>query len=269
MWTVSACAVVWHVASAVAGSWVAETYRWLISQTCFDIKRKMWCMWEVRRRKKLLLPNCVNVWVGAPGALTVFQFLPMALAAQTSQREREIKRRNIAHCRSPWLCQPLWRRKHFNSPLSSICACGGSHGCRRPLFITTDRLQICWFAELWEGAGCVSASLWWSGRWSRTDGGGNHSAFPTAAVDSFTPAAWRCLMSSFHSSLGESPANRLGWQFNLWDKPTNSWCGGMKMWYFLLRILLVYFSIKSVLNQVIVCSVSQIRKFTVSNLNPW
>lgn len=39
---------------------------------------------------------------------------------------------------------------------------------------------------------------------SRPDGGGNLGVlFPTAAVDSFTPAARRCLISSYHSSLGE------------------------------------------------------------------
>lgn len=69
------------------------------------------------------------------------------------KKKKGVIKQSIAHRRSPWLCQPLWRRKHFNSPLSSICACGGSHGCRRPLFITTDRSQICWFAELWEEDG--------------------------------------------------------------------------------------------------------------------
>lgn len=171
-----------------------------------EYKREMFrCMWEVRKKKNrlVLLPNCVNVWLGTPGARTVLQLLPMALAAQPPFKQTTEIKRNIGHCSLPWECRQLWRRKHFNSPLSSICACGGSYGCRRPLFITTDRLQICWFVERWEEAGCVKVSLRWSARWNRPDSGGNHSAFPTAAIDSFTHSVWRCLISPYHSSLGK------------------------------------------------------------------
>lgn len=144
------------------------------------------------------------------------------------KKKKGVVKQSIAHRRSPWLCQPLWRRKHFNSPLSSICACGGSHGCRRPLFITTDRSQICWFAELWEedgGGGNGGASIWRSGRWSRPDGGGNLGVFPTAAVDSFTPAwfpptrvhSLRAVQTDPYDNLtsGTSPPTAGMWDENL------------------------------------------------------
>ena len=141
----------------------------MFKKMCRNIKGKCSDACGRKERKK----NCVNVWLGTPGTLTVLQLLPMTLAAQPPFKQTTEIERNIGHCSLPWECRQLWRRKHFNSPLSSICACGGSYGCRRPLFITTDRLQICWFAERWEEAGCVRVSLWWSARWNRPDSGGN------------------------------------------------------------------------------------------------
>lgn len=104
--------------------------------------------------------------------------------------------------------------------LSSICACGGSHGCRRPLFIIGDRLQICWFAR------CLRANLWWSRRWSGPDCEGNHSAFPTATVDRFTPAVSRCRRFLPQWAWWEAP------QMDLCDNLTPGrsqpcWRGGM------------------------------------------
>lgn len=122
------------------------------------------------------------------------------------KKKKGVIKQSIAHRRSPWLCQPLWRRKHFNSPLSSICACGGSHGCRRPLFITTDRSQICWFAELWEEDGgggewgCEHLKEWemeQARRWGQSRCISHRSSWQ------FHP----CLISSYQSSLAESRAN--------------------------------------------------------------
>lgn len=119
---------------------------------------------DVRREEKMK-PSLCKCLICIPGALAVLQQLPVALPAQASFEKTErkkngkIKHRNIARCCSPWLFQPLWCRKHFNSPLSSICACGGSHGCRRPLFITADRSQIRWFVE--QGRGWVGVYIVW------------------------------------------------------------------------------------------------------------
>lgn len=105
----------------------------------------LWCMLEIIREK-----NCSYIIVWMSDQVLGLFLATGSLPNNIYKKLTLIVHRNFAHCCTPWLCQPLWHRKHFNSPLSSICACGRSRGCRRPPFIIADRLQIRWFLELWE-----------------------------------------------------------------------------------------------------------------------
>lgn len=106
-----------------------------------------------------------------------------------------------------------------SSPLSSVCASGGSHCYRCLLFITNGMSQIYWFIKLWEGEVCEKIILWMRSERSKPDGGGQH-----LAVDGFTPEAAGHLI--FQACL-------IWWeQIDLDDGQAHqqlSWQGGVKM----------------------------------------
>lgn len=137
--------------------------------------------------------------LGVPGALTVFQFLPVALTAQTSLK----KGRNKTQERCPVAVRldcvgrcgagsTLTAHYHPSAPVVGAAAADVLYSSPPTGYRSADS---------WSACVCNSVCVCVSVMEQRTDGGGSHSTFHTAAADSFTPAVWRCLISSCHGSL--------------------------------------------------------------------